>query len=74
MDRHYRETLDQPVGALNEQTPREAAKTPKGRRMLVDWLKFIENHSGQQPDPNDPMATYDFAWLWAELGVERLRK
>ena len=44
MDRHYRETLDQPVGALNEQTPREAAKTPKGRRMLVDWLKFIETN------------------------------
>jgi hypothetical protein len=74
MDRHYRETLDQPVGALNEQTPREAAKTPKGRKMLVDWLKFIENNSGQQANPNDSMATYDFSWLWAELGVEALRK
>ena len=74
MDRHYRETLDQPVGMLNDQTPRQATKTAKGRKMLVEWLKFIENHSGQQPDPNDPMATYDFAWLWAELGVERLRK
>jgi hypothetical protein len=74
MDRHYRETLDQPVGALDDQTPREATKTAKGRKMLVDWLKFIENNSERQLDPNDPMATYDFAWLWAELGVEKLRK
>jgi hypothetical protein len=74
MDRHYRETLDQPVGALNDQTPREAAKTAKGRKMLVNWLKFIENNSGRQANPNDPMATYDFSWLWTELGVEKLRK
>jgi len=74
MDRHYSETLDQPVGALNDKTPREAAKTAKGRKMLVDWLKLIENNSGRQANPNDPMATYDFSWLWAELGVAKLRK
>lgn len=65
MDRHYSETLDQPVGALNDKTPREAAKTAKGRKMLVDWLKLIENNSGRQANPNDPMATYDFSWLCA---------
>jgi hypothetical protein len=25
-------------------------------------------------DRNDPMATYDFTWLWRELKVEHLRK
>jgi hypothetical protein len=74
MDRHYRDTLDQPVGALNDQTPREATKTAKGRKMIVEWLKFIENNSGRQSSPHDPMATYDFSWMWAELGVEKLRK
>jgi hypothetical protein len=45
MNLHYRETLDQPVGMLNDQTPRQAAKITKSRKMLVEWLKFIENHS-----------------------------
>ena len=34
-----------------------------------NWLK-----SGSQTNPTDPMATYDFGWLWRELGVENLRR
>ena len=74
MDQHYLETLNQPVGMLDNLTPRKAAESAKGRKKLVEWLKLIENRSGQQPNDADPMATYDFSWIWAELGVEHLRK
>jgi hypothetical protein len=74
IDKHYRETLDQKVGMLDNITPREAAETPKGRKKLVKWLKFLENRSGQHLNDEDPMATYDFSWIWAELGIEKLRK
>ena len=38
------------------------------------WLKHLENRSSSQLDANDPMATYDFTWIWRELGIENLRK
>jgi DNA invertase Pin-like site-specific DNA recombinase len=38
------------------------------------WLKHLENRSGAAPGPNDPMVTYDFTWMWRELGIEKLRK
>lgn len=74
MDQHYLETLNQPVGMLGNLTPREAAESAKGRKKLAEWLKFIENRSGQHPNDEVPMATYDFSWIWAELGIENLRK
>ena len=74
LDRQYRATFDQPVGMLGNVTPRTAAKTPAGRDRLVAWLKHLENRSASQPDATDPMATYDFNWLWRELGVENLRR
>lgn len=74
MDEHYLETLNQPVGMLDNLTPREAAESAKGRKKLVEWLKFIDNRSGQHPNDDDPMATYDFSWIWAELGIEKLKK
>ena len=55
-------------------TPRAAARIKAGRERLSAWLKYLENRSGNQPDPNDPMATYDFAWFWRELGIEKLRR
>ena len=74
LDQSYRETLDQPVGMLGHITPRAAAKTAKERAKLIEWLKYIENRSAQQPDHSDPMATYDYSWLWRELGVENERR
>ena len=74
LDKSYRETLDQPVGMLGDITPREASKSANGRVKLVEWLKYIENRSAQQPDDTDPMATYDYSWLWRELGVENERR
>ena len=53
--------------------PRTAARTDKGRAKVVDWLKMLENHAANSADRNDDMATFDFAWLWAELGLNDLR-
>jgi hypothetical protein len=70
---HYRKTLDDPIPMLGGRSPRKAAKSRKGRADVVEWLKMLENSSaGHQPD--DPMAGYDFAWMWRELGLEEERR
>jgi hypothetical protein len=74
LDRQYRAVLDQPVPMLGDLTPRTAARSAAGREKVAVWLKHLENRSRQQPDSADPMATYDFAWLWRELKVEHLRR
>ena len=51
-----------------------ATKTAKGRAKVVDWLKTLENYTAQMAGHNDEMATYDSSWLWAELGVDELRR
>ncbi|HEV2896371.1 MAG TPA: hypothetical protein VGX71_00765, partial [Pseudaminobacter sp.] len=73
LDRQYRGTLDQPVGMLGNKTPRQAVKSSAGRQKVAEWLKYLENQSARQPDPTDPMATYNFEWMWRELGVQNLR-
>lgn len=65
---HYRRTLDEPIPALGNLSPRQAARTAKGRDKVVAWLKMLENSTGRQ-GPDDPMASYDFTWIWEELGV-----
>ena len=74
MDRHYRDVLDQPVPALGGQTPRAAVKTAGGRIKVIEGLKLIENRSANPSDPNNPMDSYDFTWLWTELGLSELRE
>ncbi len=74
LDRQYRETLDEPVGIIGNISPRAAVKTAGGRVKAADWLKFLENRSAGHSDPKDPMATYDFGWMWRELGIEDLRR
>jgi hypothetical protein len=74
LDRQYRALLGQPVPMLGDVTPRAAARTLAGHERLAVWLKHLENRSRQQPDPTNPVATYDFAWLWRELKVQNLRR
>jgi hypothetical protein len=73
LDKQYRAILDQPVPMLDNLIPRAAARTKSGQEKLAVWLKHLENRS-RQPEATDPMATYDFAWLWRELKVEHLRR
>jgi hypothetical protein len=61
------------VPVLDDKTPRQVAKTGKGREKLVAWLKYLENQSAKH-EAADPMAGYDFHWVRDELGVADLRR
>ncbi|HQR54031.1 MAG TPA: hypothetical protein PLZ79_12235 [Burkholderiales bacterium] len=67
-DAHYRRTLDEPVPALGNRTPRECAKTRKGRIEVARWIKDIENGELRQAAANG-VPPYDVGWMWRELGV-----
>ena len=73
LEEHYLQVLDQPIPALGNVSPRQAARTAKGRERVVNWLKTLENHSSRRP-AGDPIGEYDFTWMWHELGVTELRK
>ena len=69
LERHYRRSLDDPIPMLNGKTPRQAVATKKGRALVIDWLKQVENSEhrraaaqGQKP--------YDTAWMWDELKIQ----
>ena len=74
MDRHYRSVLDEPVPALGGVTPRAAVKTDSGRIKVAEWLKMMENSTAKSGDHNSAMASYNFGWLWKELGLAKLRR
>lgn len=73
LDSQYRAVLDEPVGMLGNMSPRRAARSEAGKAKVADWLKYLENAS-QAHDPGDPMRSYDFGWIWHELGVAHLRR
>jgi hypothetical protein len=53
---------------------RSAARPTKaGRVKVADWLKYIENGAAKSGTA-DPMGTYDFTWMWEELGLSDLRR
>ena len=74
MEEQYRANLDTPIPILGNKIPRTAVKTEKGRHMVAQWLKTIENGSARPPGSTDPMGTFDFKWMWRELGIEHLRR
>jgi hypothetical protein len=65
---HYRNMLDEAIPALGNHPPRKAVKTAKGREKVIAWLKMLENQTIQH-GPRDPMGSYDFTWIWHELGL-----
>ena len=69
MTRHYRGTLDEPVPMLGGKSPRQAARSAKGRIALAKWLKGFEQHNARRP-ADDPMRDYDFGWMWEQLGIQ----
>jgi hypothetical protein len=46
------------------------ARLKRVRPKLVDLLRDMENHEAHAARPDNP--PYDFGWIWAELGLERL--
>ena len=73
MTRQYSRTLDEPVPALGDKTPRSLARSQAGRARVADWLKYLENGSAKT-GAGDPVASYDFTWMWEELGLGELRR
>ena len=72
LDRHYRETLDAPLPALGGKSPRQAVRTPAGRKKVIEWLKYLENRSAGHVE--GAIANYDFGWMWDELSLGDHRK
>ncbi len=67
---HYRRWLDEPVPALDGLTPRKAAAKRSHRQRVVALLKNIEVDARRRGS-DDPMAGFDFGWLWEELSIRR---
>jgi hypothetical protein len=62
---HMRSWVDESIPALGGRTPREAARTPQGRRALELLLKDIER-SESRLSPDEQI---DLSWLRPELGI-----
>ena len=73
LTREYTKTLDEAVPALGNKTPRALARTKAGRAKVAEWLKYIENGAAKS-GTGEPMATYDFTWMWQELGLIDFRR
>ena len=62
---HYESWLDTSVPALGGKTPKQAARTPRGRDALNGLLKTIENGEARQP----AATRYDVNILRRALGI-----
>lgn len=67
-EKHYRDWVDEPVPALDNQTPRNAARDPRRRPKLIVLLKEFENREAHAAKQG--RKPYDFTWMWKELGLE----
>ena len=73
LDLLYRRQLDEPIPMLGDVSPRTAIRSKKEREKVVSWIKTLENHMAHVPS-DDPMAGYEFGWLWEELGIADHRR
>jgi hypothetical protein len=69
LDQHYRNILDDSIPVLGDKSPRQCVKSKKGQKMVVEWLKHLENNElrraarqGEKP--------YDSRWMWQELKLK----
>lgn len=70
LDQHYRRCLDDSIPALAGKTPRQCARSKRGRILLIDWLKSLENQELHRAVETGA-TPYDFGWMWAELKLDR---
>jgi len=64
---HWITWIDLPVPALNNMTPRDAAKTEEGRDLLESLLLYYESHDAE---PDENLMRPDVAALRRELGLQ----
>jgi hypothetical protein len=68
---HYEKFLDDRVPALDDMTPREAAKRPDMRERLITLMKeHLQTMDGQSKNDG---RRYDINWVLDELGLEELK-
>ena len=66
-------TLDDGLPLLDGKSPRQAARTKKGRQAVVSWLKRMENREARRAAAAGETPC-DLTWIWSELGVADLRR
>lgn len=66
----YQNWADEPVPALGDVTPREAARTPDGRERVARLLKDYEVAEARRARSENRGPT-DLGFLWARVGLER---
>ena len=68
--KHYANWADEPIPVLGDKTPRQAIKTAKGRKAVVELLKNYEHHEARKAhaEGGEP---FDFTFLWEQLGLKR---
>ncbi|GMQ83690.1 MAG: hypothetical protein BMS9Abin06_0428 [Gammaproteobacteria bacterium] len=72
LDQHYRQCLDEPIPMLDDKTPRQCAKSKKGREQVIEWLKYLENNELRRA-ASQGQAPYDSSWMWDELKLGKHR-
>jgi uncharacterized protein (DUF2384 family) len=72
MDQHYRQCLDEPIPALDNKTPRQCARSKKGREKVIEWLKHLENNELRRT-ARQGQTPYDSRWMWDELKLGKYR-
>lgn len=65
--KHYAGWIDEPLPALDGETPRNAARTKAGRTRVDVLLKEMEHHEARLPDAE----RFDFSQIRAALGLPR---
>jgi len=73
LDQHYRRVLDEPVPALGDKTPRQCARSKKGREQVIEWLKHLENNELRRA-ASQGQTPYDSRWMWDELKLGQHRE
>lgn len=72
LDQHYHQCLDEPIPVLDNKTPRQCARSKKGREQVVEWLKHLENNE-QRRASRQGQTPYDSGWMWDELKLTEYR-
>lgn len=72
LDQHYRQCLDEPIPALDNKTPRQCARSKKGREKVIEWLKYLENNELRRAT-REGQTPYDSRWMWDELKLGKYR-
>lgn len=67
-EQHTKQWLDDSIPALDGLTPRQAVKTPQGRKKVLDLIKVIEYHMSRREDDGTP-PPMNVARIRKELGL-----